>query len=446
MGVVNLVDINLNYQSYNSDTLKDLERFSASSIVDKNLISLVTEILEDVKNHGNRALFERTLLYDKASLKESDLMVSGIEFESANASLETRQRKAIEEAIENVSIFHRQNLPEDWKSKNLHGATVGENYYPIRRVGIYIPGGNVPLVSTVVMTVTLAKVAGVEEIVVATPPNEDGSIASELLAALQLLGVQEVYKIGGAQAIGALAHGTETITPVDKIYGPGNAYVNEAKRQVFGVTGIDLLPGPSEVMVIADKTSNPSFVAAALLAQAEHGSGKEKIYLIFTEESMFKSIASEINNQVGHLGHKEAVLKILKIGFFAVYAHDLKEVVDLANFIAPEHLELQVENQVISYLQKNITTAGALLLGHFSATALGDFVAGPSHVLPTGRSSRFSSGLRIEDFFRRTSIICYDPKSVAKAKESAVLFSEMERLDAHGNSISLRLKVDEEGE
>ena len=418
----------------------EIEKFAISTSVDEKITPVVSEILKDVKNNGDQALLERTLLYDKANLNKSDLRVSIKEIQNAHSCLSPKQKIAIEQAVENVTLFHKQNLPQNWQSTNSHGALIGENYYPIRRVGLYIPGGNVPLVSTVIMTATLAKVAGVNEIAVATPPNANGKIATEILAALEILGIQEVYKIGGAQAIGALGFGTHTIKSVDKIFGPGNAFVNEAKRQVFGTAGIDLLPGPSEVMVIADESADPSFIAAALIAQAEHGSGKEKLYLIFTDSSQFKKINLEIIMQAQDLSHKDSILEIFNKGFLAIHAKNLEDIVSVANFVAPEHLELQVKDENIPYLQRNINTAGALLLGHFSATALGDFVAGPSHVLPTGRSSRFSSGLRIEDFFRRTSIIKYDKHSLEKASQSALLFSEMENLDGHGNSISIRLK------
>lgn len=430
----------LDYKCYSSNLFGEIDEFATSTSVDENISSLVSEILKDVKVNGDQALLQRTLLYDKAKLNKSDLRISINEIIDAQASLSSAQKSAIDEAVANVTLFHQQNLPKNWERTNSHGALIGENYYPIRRVGLYIPGGNVPLVSTVIMTATLAKVAGVNEIAVTTPPNADGIIATELLAALAILGIEEVYKIGGAQAVGALAFGTDTVTPVDKIFGPGNAFVNEAKRQVFGTAGIDLLPGPSEVMVIADESADPSFIAAALIAQAEHGSGKEKIYLIFTDSSQFKKIHSKISIQVQNLFHKDSILEIFKKGFFAIHVNDLEEAVSVANFVAPEHLELQVKDENIPYLQNNINTAGALLLGHFSATALGDFVAGPSHVLPTGRSGRFSSGLKVEDFFRRTSIIKYDQDSLRKASESALLFSEMEKLDGHGNSISIRMK------
>ncbi len=430
------------YKSFSPNLFEEIEKFASSANVDVKITNSVAEILQDVRDNGDRGVLERTLLYDKANLSNSQLLVSDDELDKASSALTPAQRSAINESIENVTLFHKQNLPKNWESKNSHGALIGENYYPIGRVGIYVPGGNVPLVSTVIMTATLAKVAGVKEIVVTTPPNSDGSVSSELLAALGILGIKEVYKVGGAQAVGALGFGTETIRSVDKIFGPGNAYVNEAKRQVFGCAGIDLLPGPSEVMVIADDSANPSFIAAALIAQAEHGSGKEKIYLIFSDSGQFEQIISEIKNQSALLTHRDSIIKIFNEGFLPIHVKDLEEAISVANFVAPEHLELQVNDESLDYLQSNINTAGALLLGHFSATALGDFVAGPSHVLPTGRSSRFSSGLRIEDFFRRTSIIKYDKNSLKKASASALLFSEMEKLDGHGNSISIRLNQD----
>ena len=434
------MQLKLDFKDYSPTLLGEIEKFATSLSLDDHITSVVSEILQDIKNNGDQALLERTLLYDKAKLNTSDLRVSINEINEAHSSLTESQKTAIEEAVANVTLFHEQNLPKNWESTNSHGALIGENYYPIHRVGLYIPGGNVPLVSTVIMTATLAKVAGVNEIAVTTPPNADGKIARELLAALGILGIEEVYKIGGAQAVAALGFGTATINPVDKIFGPGNAFVNEAKRQVFGVAGIDLLPGPSEVMVIADESADPAFIAAGLIAQAEHGSGKEKIYLVFTDSSQFEIINSEISMQIQDLSHRDLIVEIFQKGFLATHVRNLEEAVSVANFVAPEHLELQVKDENISFLQNNINTAGALLLGHYSATALGDFIAGPSHVLPTGRSSRFSSGLRIEDFFRRTSIIRYDKESLQKASQSALLFSEMEKLDGHGNSISIRLK------
>jgi len=418
-----------------------LAKFCSSSLTDETIVSTVSEILNDVRQNGDAAVLKRTFLYDCAKLSVEQLKVSQKEIECAKDQLSESEKFSILEAIENVTLFHERSIPEDWSTSNVHGAKIGEKHYPINRVGIYVPGGNVPLISTVIMTVTIAKVAKVKEIVVVTPPDSEGKIASQMLAALDLLGVTEIYKVGGAQAVGALAYGTYSIPSVDKIVGPGNAFVNEAKRQVFGIVGIDLLPGPSEVMVIADSSSNPSFVAAALLAQAEHGSGKEKLYLLFSEESQFDEISNEINLQLEQLKHKDAVTGVLKSGFIAVHLSSFQRMADIANYIAPEHLELQVANDHIDFFTSAITTAGAFLLGHVTSTSLGDFVAGPSHVLPTGRSSRFSSGLRLQDFMRRSSFIQYDNESANQAKNSVEVFSKMEKLDGHGRSLSIRLPV-----
>jgi histidinol dehydrogenase len=267
--------------------MEQLTDFCPTTQGDEVVKNSVSEILHDVHKNGDEAVLSRTLLYDKAKLASGEIRVTQDELEKAKDELLPREKESILEAIENVTLFHERSVPENWDIINNHGAKVGEKYYPIDRVGIYVPGGNVPLISTVIMTVTIAKVAKVKQIAVVTPPSAEGKIAPQMLAALALLGVEEIYKVGGAQAIAALAYGTETIAPVDKIYGPGNAYVNEAKRQVYGTVGIDLLPGPSEVMVIADASSNPAYVAAALLSQAEHGSGKEKLFLLFSGRGSF---------------------------------------------------------------------------------------------------------------------------------------------------------------
>jgi histidinol dehydrogenase len=428
------------YLSDSDDLLTSLEEFCSASVPAPEVIQTVTEILEEVRKDGDEALLAKTLLYDRVPLKADEIAVTEAELSEATSRLSSAERTAIEDAIGNVRLFHNQSLPSDWSTKNDHGAEIGEKFYPIKRVGIYIPGGNVPLVSTVVMTVTLAKVAKVEQIAVVTPPDSKGKISFQILAALNMLGVSEVYKVGGAQAIAALAFGTQSIPSVDKIFGPGNAYVNEAKRQAFGTVGIDLLPGPSEVMVIADETANPSFVAAALLAQAEHGSGKEKIYLLFTEATLFERVISEIEEQLKTLSHRKSIEKVLETGFRSILLPDLDRLSEVASFIAPEHLELQVAEKNLSFLTARISTAGAFLMGHSTATSLGDFAAGPSHVLPTGRSARFSSGLKLNDFFRRTSFIRYDDESARKAYPVISEFAKMEQLDAHGRAFSMRIK------
>ena len=286
---------NLDYKVFTPNLLVEIEKFAISTNVDESIAATVSDILQEVKTRGDQAIVERTLLYDGANLNKFDLRIPVNQIKEATTSISLECKAAMKEAIENVTFFHQQNLPRNWQGRNSHGAIIGENYYPINRVGLYVPGGNVPLVSTVIMSATLAKVAGVSQIAVMTPPNPDGTVSPELLGALAILEVDEVYKVGGAQAIGALAYLTESVKAVDKIFGPGNAFVNEAKKQVFSTVGIDLLPGPSEVMVIADETANPAYIAAALLAQAEHGSGKEKIYLIFTKKDQFDFVVEELS-------------------------------------------------------------------------------------------------------------------------------------------------------
>ena len=428
------------YFSDSPDLLSELREFASVSVPDREVTETVSGILEEIRLRGDAALLEKTLLYDGASLEADEISVTPAELDQAQSKLDESERTAILEAIANVRLFHEKSIPNDWSTLNEHGAEVGEKHYPIKRVGIYVPGGNVPLVSTVIMTVTLAKVAQVDEIAVVTPPDSNGKVAFQLLAALGILGVTEVYRVGGAQAIASLAFGTETIPAVDKIFGPGNAYVNEAKRQSFGTVGIDLLPGPSEVMVIADSTATPSFVAAALLAQAEHGSGKEKIYFLFSEETLFSQVIEEIKVQLETLSHVKSIQRVLEIGFRSIFLPNIERLSEVASFVAPEHLELQVSEENLSFLTERITTAGAFLMGHKTATSLGDFAAGPSHVLPTGRSSRFSSGLKLNDFLRRTSFIKYDENSLRKGQSVVEEFAKMEQLDAHGRSLTMRIE------
>ena len=407
---------------------------------DPEVEKIVSAIVEQIRTEGDAGLIALTERFDNAVLSPADLCVSAEDLHSARETLPDEERVAIEEAIENIRSFHTHGCPKDWTSINPHGGTVGERHYPIRRVGIYVPGGQVPLVSTVLMTTTLANAAGVSEIAVTTPPRPDGTIAPVLLAALSLSGVDEVYKVGGAQAVSALAHGTETIPAVDKIFGPGNAYVNEAKRQVFGIVGIDLLPGPSEVMVVADETAKPAYVAAAILAQAEHGSGKENVFLVSADENILKDSLLEIEKQIATLTHREAIQGVLARGLFVISVASDEQVVEVANYVAPEHLELQVHAGKVEHFTASITTAGAILQGHDTPTVLGDFVAGPSHVLPTGRAARFSAGLRLSDFLRRSSTVCYDLEALRKAENVISRFSSMEKLDAHGRSLSIRLE------
>ena len=416
----------------------DLAAFCGGAAVPPEMSASVAAILADVRARGDEAVAYYAAKFDGAKLRARDFPVKPAELAAATKRLPASDRRALAAARDSILDYNRRGLPENWTAKNKHGALVGEKFDPIRRVGLYVPGGEVPLVSTVLMTATLAKIAGCPEIAVFTPSNAAGKVADGVLAALDLLGIHEIYRIGGVQAIGAMAYGTTTITAVDKVFGPGNVYTCEAKRQVFGTVGIDSLPGPSEVMVIADETANPSFAAADLLAQAEHGSGREKIYLIATSPEIIAAIASELRTQVQLIARSEKTSRVLTAGFLAIEVNGLAHAAEIANYVAPEHLELLVAEAAVKKLTATITTAGAIMIGNHTPTALGDFTAGPSHVLPTGRAGRFFSGLRVADFLRRTSLVQYDRASVKKAEPIVAAFAAMERLDAHGRSVRIR--------
>ncbi len=428
----------LNYSSKTFDT--DLAAFCRGSEVPREIAVVVADILADVRTRGDLAVANYAAKFDGAKLRSRDFRVAETELAAAARRLPVAERRALHEAHASILAFNRRGLPQAWSGRNPQGAVVGEKYDPIRRVGLYVPGGQVPLVSTVLMTATLAKIANCPEIVVCTPSNTQGRVADGLMAALHHVGVTEVYRIGGVQAIAAMAYGTESIPAVDKILGPGNAYVCEAKRQVFGTVGVDSLPGPSEVMIIADESARPDFAAADLLAQAEHGSGREKIYLIATSAKIIAAIAGEVTLQLGLISRSEKITRVLDHGFLAVEVSSLAQAVAVANYVAPEHLELLVKEPAVKKLVQTITTAGAIMIGNFTPTALGDFTAGPSHVLPTGRAGRFFSGLRVADFLRRTSIVRYDRTSVRAGNRVVTTFAAMEQLDAHGRSVAVRTR------
>ena len=426
------------FQSASKTFESELAVYCRGSVVPKEIHDSVAAILADVRHRGDEAVGYYAAKFDGAKLRARDFRVKPADIAAAAKRLPAADMKALKAAHESIIAFNQKSLPKDWQGKNAHGATVGELHHPIRRVGIYVPGGEVPLVSTVLMTATLAKLAGCPQIAVFTPSNSSGKIADGTLAALHLVGIDEVYCIGGAQAIAAAAFGTLSIVPVDKIFGPGNAYVCEAKRQVFGTIGVDSLPGPSEVMVVCDESADLAFAAADLIAQAEHGSGREKIYLVASSAELLEAIRAEVQAQLKFASRAEKINKVLASGWVGIIAKNAEEIALAANFIAPEHLELLVKESLQKTLLKTITTAGAIMLGNHTPTAIGDFVAGPSHVLPTGGAGRFFSGLRIADFMRRTSLIKYDKPSIKKAAPVVAAFAAMERLDAHGRSVKIR--------
>ncbi len=410
---------------------------AASSLFDPKIEAGARSIVERVAAKGDAALIEFAKKFDGATLTAKTLRVPDAELAAAGKSVDAKLKRAIRFAHRNISQFHKQGLRKGWSGCNAQGAKVGEKFDAFERVGIYIPGGTAPLMSTALMTVTLAKVAGCKEIVVCTPCDKDGAVNPGLLHAAKIAGATEIYRVGGAHAIAAMAHGTKTIAPVQKIFGPGNAYVVAAKRLLVGHVSIDLLPGPSEVLVLADETANPAFAAADILAQAEHGSGHERCWLVSASERVIKAVKQEIQKQLPDRSRADYIRKALKNNGWLIQVKSRGEGIALANRLAPEHCEVMVKNP--REAAKEIVTAGALFLGNTSPTVTGDYVAGPSHTLPTGGAGASFPGLTVDMFQRRTSVVEYTPAALRKSIEAIEQFAGVEGLDAHGRSASIRL-------
>lgn len=410
---------------------------AASSLFDAEIEQRTQAILREVHLRGDDAVLEFTAKFDGARLTADQLAVGQAELFNAALTADPALRAAVHEADRNIAAFARKSLRRNWAMKNSHGASVGEKFDAFGRVGVYIPGGTAPLVSTALMTVTLARVAGCREIVVTTPCGKDGTINSALLYAARAAGATEIYRLGGAQAIAALAYGTQTIRPVQKIFGPGNAYVVTAKRLLVGHVAIDLLPGPSEVLVLADDTANPKFVAADLLAQAEHGSGHERVWLVTTSARLLRGVETEIARQLPKLARREFIERALQANGWLILVKDLAAGVALTNQLAPEHCEVMTRNP--RKLSEGIRTAGAIFLGGWSPTVLGDYVAGPSHTLPTGGAGASFAGLTVDQFQRRTSVVEYQAAALKKALPGVRQFAALEGLSAHGRSAEIRL-------
>ncbi len=407
-----------------------------SSLFDPVIEQRTRAILDAVHARGDEAVLELTERFDGAKLSADQLAVTQAELMAASLKADPSLRQAVTEAEANIANFARKSRRKDWWMRNSHGATVGEKFDPFQRVGIYIPGGTAPLVSTALMTITLAKVAGCREIVVCTPCGQDGSINPALLFAARAAGATEIYRVGGAQAIAALAYGTKTIRPVQKVFGPGNAYVVTAKRLLVGYVAIDLLPGPSEVLVLADDTANPRFAAADLLAQAEHGSGHERVWLVTPSAKMLKAVEREIGKQLPKLARREFIQRALDHNSWLIQVKTLADAVALVNRLAPEHCEVMTRQA--RDVSRGIVTAGAIFLGPWSPTVLGDYVAGPSHTLPTGGAGASFPGLTVDQFQRRTSVVEYTRAALKQAVPAVNKFAEMEGLSAHGKSAEIR--------
>ncbi len=395
----------------------------------------VATILEDVRTRGDEAVLAYTDRFDKLPLTAATLAFSADEIDAAEQAISGEVRAALQFAHDRIAAHHEKQKPLDHIYQDPLGVTLGTVWTPMEAVGIYVPGGTANYPSSVLMGAIPARIAGVGRIAL-TVPTPRGQVSPAVLAAARLAGVTEIYRIGGAQAIAALAYGTETIKPVNKIIGPGNAYVAAAKRQVFGTVGIDSIAGPSEVLIIADKSANPSWVAADLLAQAEHGGGAQSI-LVTTDAALADSVAIEVERQIALLPRADIARDGWQEFGAIILVQSLGEAVELANRIASEHVELMLDDP--RALQPKIRNAGAIFLGHHTPEAIGDYVGGSNHVLPTARSARYASGLGVLDFMKRTSLLGCDPASLADLAGPAVTLAETEGLAAHGRSISIRL-------
>jgi histidinol dehydrogenase len=400
----------------------------------------VSRILEDVRRNGDDAVIKYANRFDAPKLTVDSIKVTAREMEAALKKVDRSFVSAMNRAASQIEAFHRQQVQQSWIDTRRPGTMLGQLVNPVDAAGVYVPGargGKTPLISTVLMTAIPAKIAGVEKLVMVTPSTRAGGVNPHLLAAAKKVGIKDIYKVGSAWAIGALAYGTDTIPRVDVIVGPGNIYVTLAKKIVAGTVGIDMIAGPSEVLVIADETASPAFVAADLLSQAEHDVLSSAI-LVTDSRQTAKAVVAEIDKQLGTLAHKDIARESIKKYGTVLVVDNLDAAVGLANRIAPEHLELQVK-EPFDYLGK-IRNAGAVFLGHYTPEPVGDYVAGPNHVLPTAGTARFASALSVDHFIKKTSIIHYSKKAFKKEAADVMRLAELEGLDAHVKSIKARLK------
>lgn len=397
--------------------------------------AIVADIIEDVRNRGDAAIIDLTAKFDRLELTADQLAISSDEVDAAIAEVSAEERQALELAAARIRAYHARQMPEDAQWVDESGATLGWRWTAVSAAGLYVPGGLASYPSSVLMNAIPAKVAGVERLAI-TVPTPDGVINPLVLLAARLAGVDEIYRIGGAQAIAALAYGTKSIAPVDKITGPGNAFVAAAKRRVFGKVGIDMIAGPSEILVIADAQNNPDWIALDLMSQAEHDESAQSL-LITTDAEFGRAVAAAVEKRLETL-ERRAIARASWRDFGAVVTvRDLEEAAELSNRIAPEHLELCVADPVS--LSQNCVHAGAIFLGQYTPEAIGDYVGGPNHVLPTARSARFSSGLSVMDFVKRTTLSQMTPAALRAIGPAAEVLAQSESLEAHGLSVTARL-------
>ncbi len=398
-----------------------------------DVTDIVTDIIENVAKNGDKALFEYSKKFDKADI--DNLEVTEEEIEEAFSLVEPKFIEILKEAAKNIENFHKKQVKGGFEINEDGEIITGQKVTPIERVGLYVPGGTAAYPSTVLMDSIPAKIAGCDYICITTPPMANGKVNPVILAAAKIAGVDKIFKVGGAQAVAALAYGTESVLKVDKIVGPGNAFVAEAKRQVFGRVSIDMIAGPSEILVIADGDSDPAFVAADLLSQAEHDKNASAV-LVTDSENLAKAVALEIENQLKTLSREEIARVSIDNNGKIIVADNLEDVFAVANEIAPEHLELCVDNP-FDYLDK-IKNAGSIFMGRYCPEALGDYFAGPNHTLPTSGTARFSSPLSVDDFVKKSQFVYYSKNALDKVAHKVAFFAEKEGLTAHAKSASIR--------
>jgi histidinol dehydrogenase len=401
----------------------------------EEVATVVREVVEQVRKQGDPAVLEYTEKFDRTTLTLKDIRVSQNEIKEAYSKVDPKKVEALKLAAKNIRAFHEKQKSSSWVSQEADGVMLGQLARPIRSAGVYVPGGKACYPSSVLMNVIPATVAGVEQLIMCSP-IPGGNLNPYILVAADIAGVSEIYKIGGAQAIAAMAYGTATIPKVDKIVGPGNIYVATAKRYVFGQVDIDMIAGPSEILIIADHTANPEFVASDLLSQAEHDELASSI-LVTTSRELAKKMDAEVERQLANLSRKKIARKAIDRFGAIVLVKTLREAADVSNSIAPEHLELAVEKPFD--LLALIKNAGAIFLGHFTPESVGDYIAGPNHVLPTGGTARFFSPLSTDSFMKKSSIIFYTREGLDKVAEAVVQIADVEGLEAHGNTIRVRM-------
>ena len=399
--------------------------------------SAVAQILDKVKKDGDEALFAYTKEFDKADVTKETIRVTEAEIEEAYAEIDPALLGVIRKALVNIRKYHEKQIQNSWFTSETNGTMLGQKVTPLNRVGVYVPGGKAVYPSSVLMNIVPAKVAGVPHIAMTTPPGKDGKICASTLVAAKEAGADEIYKVGGAQAIGALAFGTESIPKVDKIVGPGNIFVALAKKAVYGYVSIDSIAGPSEILVLADETANPHFVAADLLSQAEHDELACAI-LITTSEEFAAKVDEEVKGFVEVLSRKEIIQKSLDNFGYILIAEDMDEAIEAANEIAPEHMEIVTANPFEDMMK--VKNAGAIFIGEYSSEPLGDYFAGPNHVLPTNGTAKFFSALSVDDFIKKSSIVYYSKAALRDIHKDIIQFATSEQLTAHANSIAVRFE------